>query len=98
MIDGTYRIELDTPLGHKSGMLTMRTEGEAVFAEIDAPLIGEQSVEGRMEGNGFAAEGTFKLRFVGKVTYNLHGMVEGDDLTITIDSSKGAFELKGKRV
>ena len=47
--------------------------------------------------NGFHAEGAFKLKFVGEITYDLHGTVDGDDPTITIDSSKGALELTGKR-
>ena len=98
MIDGTYNFDIDTPLGRKPGTLTMRTEGSAVFADIDAPVIGKQHVEGQAEGDSFTAEGTFKLLLVGKVTYSLRGKVVNDDLSIEINSSKGDLILTGTRV
>ena len=77
----------------------MRTEGDTIFADIDAPLIGKQQLEGHLEEDGsFTAEGTFKLKLIGKVKYTLRGEVVGDDLHISIDSSKGKLEVEGKRV
>lgn len=98
MIDGTYAIEADTPLGHKSGTVTLTTSGDVAHAEIDAPILGKQQVEGKLEGDGFSAEGTFKLGFFGTIDYTLKCVVEGDKLDIDIDSSKGAFKFSGARV
>ena len=97
MVDGTYTIHIDTPFGKKPGTVNLRTQGDTVFADIDAPVIGKQSTEGKVDGDTFTAEGTFKLRLVGKVTYSLRGEVSGDDLNIVIDSSKGNYELSGVR-
>ena len=84
MIDGTYQVEIDAPLGRKTGLVVIRTDGGAAIADIDAPFIGKQ--------------GTFKLKLVGKVSYALDGQVIGDELHISIDSSKGSFELTGARI
>ena len=97
MIDGKYNINIDTPFGRKPGTVALRTEGEKVIANIDAPVVGKLQTEGRLEGDGFAAEGTFKLKLVGNVTYSLHGTVVDDNLKISINSSKGKFELAGTR-
>ena len=98
MIDGTYRFEVDVPFGRKNGTVTLRTEGDAVFADIDAPVIGKQHVEGHAEGDKFKARGSGKFKFVGKVDYTLEGEVVGDKLHIRAESSKGAFEFEGVRV
>ena len=99
MIDGTYEIQIDSPMGRKPGSIALRTDGDTAIGEIDAPVIGKQRVEGQLEGeNGFRAQGTFKLLFVGKIEYTLHGEVDGDVLNIAIKSSKGDFDIAGNRV
>lgn len=98
MIDGTYRIEFDTPLGRKEGTVVLRTDGDVVFADIDAPLLGKQHGEGHVDGDTFTAEGSGKIKLVGKVNYALKGEVEGPDLHVDIQSSKGDFKLEGTRI
>lgn len=97
MIDGTYNIRVDVPFGRKDGTIVLRTEGDAVFADIDAPLVGKQHIEGSVEGDTFAAQGSTKIKLVGTVDYTLKGEVSGDDLCINIDSSKGEIKLEGHR-
>ena len=98
MIDGTYKLDVNSPLGRQQGMATLRTQGDTVVADIDAPIIGKQHTEGRVDGNSFTASGSFKVLFVGKIDYSLHGSVEGDAIHIDIKSSKGDFSLEGTRV
>ena len=98
MIDGTYSIEVDSTLGRKRGTVSIHTEGDRAIADIDAPVIGKRRVEGRAEGDAFAASGTLKLKLMGEIAYTLQGRVVGDDLHITIDSDKGRFDLSGTRV
>ena len=97
MIDGTYNIALDTPLGHKSGTVTIRTAGETAVADIDAPMIGKQRIEGRVDGDAFSAQGSLKIMLVGKVDYTLKGTVIDDYLRVDIQTNKGAFTLEGIR-
>ena len=98
MIDGTYKIQVDVPFGRKEGTVVLRTEGDAVFADIDAPIVGKRHVEGKAAGDAFTAEGSGKVKLVGKIDYTLEGEVAGDDLRIDIHSSKGEFKLAGVRV
>ena len=98
MIDGTYKVHIDVPFGRKEGTVVLRTEGDAVLADIDAPVVGKQHVEGKADGDAFTAEGSGKIKLVGKIDYALKGEVSGDDLHIDIRSNKGEFQLEGVRV
>ena len=42
MIDGAYKIEVQVLLGKKEGLVVLVTEGDVVYADIDAPIIGKQ--------------------------------------------------------
>ena len=97
MIDGTYKIEVDVPFGRKSGTVILRTQGDVAVADSDAPIVVKQHVEGRAEGDTFAAQGSGKIPLVGKIDYTLDGEVSGDNLIINIQSNKGEFQLRGIR-
>ena len=97
MIDGTYKIKVDVPFGRKDGTVILRTDGDVVTADIDAPVVGKQHVEGHAEGDTFTAQGSGKIKLMGKIDYSLKGKVSGDKLSIDIDSNKGEFKLEGVR-
>lgn len=97
MIDGIYKIEVSTPLGTKPGTVSICTSGDVAEADIDAPIVGKQHVQGQVSGDSFKAQGVFKLGLLGKVSYSLQGVVDGDKISIAIDSSKGTFNLSGVR-
>lgn len=98
MLDGTYKIKVDVPFGRKDGTISLRTEGDTVIADIDAPLVGKQHLEGRAEGNTFTAEGSKKIKLMGAIDYTLKGEVDGDALHIYIKTNKGDAQLEGIRV
>ncbi len=98
MIDGTYKIKVDVPFGRKEGTVVLRTEGDVLYADIDAPLIGKQCVQGHAEGDTFTAQGSGKIKLIGQVDYTLKGEVSGDNLHIDVQSNKGELELNGTRV
>lgn len=97
MIDGTYKIQVKVLLGTKEGTVVLRTEGTTVFADIDAPIVGQAQLEGTADGDTFAAEGSGKIKIVGKVDYTIKGEVAGDALHIDIHSNKGDYVLEGTR-
>ena len=97
MIDGKYNIEVDVPFGRKEGTVDLRTEGDTAIADIDAPIVGEQHVEGRAEGDTFTAQGSGKIKIMGRIDYTLRGEVVGDKLHIIIESNQGQFSLEGVR-
>ena len=98
MLDGTYRIKVDTPLGSKNGTVILRTEGNTVFANVDAPIVGKQTARGHADGDTFTGQGSMKIMLVGAVNYTLSGNVSGNDLVVRIQSNKGTFTLRGTRV
>lgn len=98
MIDGTYKFEIDAPFGRKDGTVVLRTEGNTVYADIDAPIIGKRHAEGVAEGDTFTTRGSGKITLMGKIDYTLRGKVTGDNLHIDVQSNKGDFELEGIRV
>ena len=98
MIDGTYNVDIDSPIGRKQGTAILRAEGDKLIADIDMPVIKKQHFEGQVEGDKFSADGMIKLFLLGEITYSLRGEVVGDEMRATLDSSKGTFELAGKRV
>ena len=99
MIDGTYEFEIDTPMGRQSGRIGLRAEGDRAIADLDAPIIGKQHVEGQLEGdNGFSAQGSFSVFLMGTIDYTLSGSVDGDVLHASIKSSKADFDIDGHRV
>ncbi len=97
MIDGTYNMMVNTPLGPQPATATLRSNGDTYTGDIDAPVIGEQHIEGPVKDDVFTAEGSFELLLIGEIVYKLTGKLEGDKLHITIDSNKVSLELEGTR-
>ena len=98
MIDGKYKFEVGVPFGRKEGTIVLRTEGDAAFADIDAPVIGKNHMEGQVDGDTFTAQGSSKIKFMGNVEFTAVGTVSGDNLHVDIKSNKGDFVIEGVRV
>ena len=98
MIDGTYKIKIDVLFGRQEGWVVLRTEGDTMFADIDAPVVGKQHVKGKAEGDTFTAKGSGGVFLLGKIDFDISGEVSGDDLHLDIHSSKGDIKLDGTRV
>ena len=98
MIDGTYTMGVDVPFGPKDCTVVLRTEGSVVYAEIDAQIFGKTQMEGQAEGDTFIAQGSRKVKLMGKIDYTLKGEVSGDNIRIDIRTNKGPLLLEGVRV
>ena len=98
MIDGTYLVEVDTPLGRKSGMLVMSTKGNKLEAQVDAPIIGKQQAFGKVDGQNFSVSGAVKVLLKGEITYSVEGTVSDGLLIATLKSSKGDLQMVGARL
>jgi hypothetical protein len=98
MIDGTYRLEVNTPLGRKTTFVTLATQGDRIHAGVDAPIIGAQRATGKLVGDKFAIEGSLKVPLFGTIIYTVVGKVVGDTLLVIIETNKGDFEFTGVRV
>ena len=97
MVDGTYSVEIESPVGRMTGRATIRTEGNKAFVKVSAPVIGRRTARGRVDGNKFSVQGSIMVFLVGRVTYSLDGEVIGDDIHIYAKSNRGDYEITGTR-
>lgn len=98
MIDGTYALEVDTPLGRKSGTIELITKGDELRANLNAPIVGERHGKGKVDGNMFTTGGSAKIPLLGTFEYTVQGEVMDDILSATLHTSKGDFNVVGVRV
>ena len=98
MLDGTYAFEVNTPLGSKTGKISLAQQGDRVKVAIDAPVLGKKTLEGTADGDSFAVEGVWKLLMFGKVEYSVKGTLYGDDLALDVHTSKGSTKAVGVRI
>ena len=96
-VDGTYNIELETPMGNRPGKLTLKADGGSLSGSMVTEQ-GEQSFEGgTTSGDDFSfpiqlntAMGSFNLTF--------KGTTSGDAISGQVDTGTyGSFPFKGIR-
>lgn len=98
MLDGTYAIEADSPLGRKSGTVTIVSNGDKVDFDLDVPIIGKQHAVGTASSDSFEVKGVVRVMLLGKVECEVSGSVQGDDLQATVHTKKGNLPIVGVRI
>lgn len=97
-VDGTFNIEVETPMGNRPGKLTLKADGDSLSGTYDGGMGGEQAFSGgTVSGDEVAwtisvsgPMGQMKLEFKAKVT--------GDDISGQVQlGSFGSGTFKGKR-
>ena len=97
-VDGTYEVEIDTPIGAQSAKLTLKTDGSSLSGSIDSPL-GAQDFSGGSVSGDDISWGMEINSPMGKMNLEYKGKVTGDDITGEIKMGDfGTSSLKGKRV
>jgi hypothetical protein len=95
-IDGTYKIEIDTPMGKQESTLILKTDGEKLTGTGES-MMGKNDFTGTAKGDSFnfavnmtSPMGDMKLEFSGKVT--------GSDIAGEIKMGDfGSSPFKGKK-
>ena len=97
-VDGTYNVEVNTPMGTQSMKLTLKADGDALSGSVDSAMGGLREFSGgTVNGDEVAwgmeisgPMGNMKLEYKGKVTGDeIAGEVKAGDL--------GTFAFKGSR-
>jgi hypothetical protein len=96
-IDGTYNLELDTPMGKRTSKLTLKTDGKSLSG-THSDEMGEQSfTDGSVSGDDF----TFSTKVsspMGEFQLGFKGTVSGDSVTGEVQAGEfGSFPFKGTR-
>jgi hypothetical protein len=96
-IDGTYKIEIDTPMGKQEATLTFKTAGNVVNGTAES-MMGKNDFIGKVDGDTvtFSMDvnspmGQMKLDYTGKVT--------GSDIAGEVKAGNfGSSPFKGKKI
>jgi hypothetical protein len=97
-VDGTYNVEINTPMGKRTSKLTLKAEGTALSGSMAADQGTQAFTGGTVNGDAvaWAAEvsgpmGRMKLEYSGKVT--------GNEISGTVKLGNfGTAPFKGTRV
>jgi len=96
-VDGTYNIEIETPMGNRPSQLTLECEGNSLTG-YHSDEMGTQTFEGgTVNGNDFS----FSLVMtspIGDLNLTFTGTVVGDAVSGQVQAGTvGAFPFKGTR-
>jgi hypothetical protein len=96
-VDGTYNIEMNTPMGARPGTLTLKTDGDSLSGTFSGGQ-GEQSFQ---DGTVAGEEVAWSIQMsgpMGEMKLDFKGTVSGDDISGQVQlGSFGSATFKGTR-
>ena len=92
MLEGTYVVLAQTPVGSKRGEVTFSHGVNGALRALNIALSGA-----RAECDFFELSGTISHVLMGKAPFTCTGSVEGDRLTATARSGSISISLSGMR-
>ena len=97
-VDGTYNIEINTPMGNQTVKLTLKADGDSLSGSSSGQQ-GEQSFDGgTVSGN----EATWTIQVsgqMGQMKLDFKATVTGDEISGQVQlGSFGSANFKGTRV
>jgi hypothetical protein len=96
-VDGTYQIEVDTPMGKMEEKLFFKTEGNVLTGKVESQM-GAHDFTGKVDGHKFNWESEIEGP-MGKMQLTFIGEVNGDNISGDIKvAGFGSSPFKGKRV
>lgn len=96
-IDGTYNIEMNTPMGAQSAKLTLKSDGGSLSGSVSGAQ-GEQSFSGGTVSGDDAAWTIEVSGPMGQVKLEFKGTVSGDEISGTVQlGTFGSADFKGTR-
>ena len=97
-IDGTYNVEVDSPMGKQASKLTLKTDGNALSGSMDVPMGGMKEFSG---GTVNGDEITWSMELdspMGKMNLEHKAKVTGDEISGEVKAGNfGTMPFKGKR-
>ena len=96
MIDGAYKIQMDSPVGVKEGTAVLITSGEKLTGSLTAMGVQIDIENGKVTDNSFTFGGKLES-FVGPVIFAVGGSVEGDTIQGIAHIANRDFVFTGTR-
>jgi len=97
-VDGTYNIEIDTPIGKQTASLVIKADGYALSGSVEAEMGGLNEFSGGTV-NGDEVAWAMELDSpMGKINLEYKGKVTGDEISGEVKAGNfGTSPFKGKR-
>lgn len=96
-VDGTYNVEIDTPMGKQESKLTLKTDGDALSGTMESPMGTQEFSGGKVSGD----EVSWEMEItgpMGKMNLECKLKVSGDDISGEVRAGDfGSSPLRGKR-
>jgi len=97
-VDGTYNIEINTPMGNQNAKLTLKADGDSLSGGLSGQQ-GDQSFDG---GTVSGDEATWTIQVsgpMGQMKLDFKATVSGDEISGQVQlGSFGSADFKGTRV
>jgi hypothetical protein len=96
-IDGTYSIQIDTPMGAQTAALTLKTDGNILSGSAASGMGESEFTDGTIDGENIAWRMNINSPF-GEMTLEFKGNISGDDISgeVTIGNF-GTSPFRGSR-
>ena len=96
-VDGTYNVEMETPMGKQPGKLTLKTDGNSLSGTFSGAQ-GEQSFSGGTVSGDDVAWSISMSGAMGQIQLDFKGTVTGDEISGQVQlGSYGSATFKGTR-
>ena len=96
-VDGTYKIEIDTPMGKMEETFVFKTKGSILTGKAESQM-GQSDINGKVTGNRFSWENDVESP-MGNMHLTITGEVTGDNISGEVKAGDfGSSPFKGKRV
>jgi hypothetical protein len=97
-IDGTYNIQIDTPMGTQTATLTLKTDGNALSGSMSSGMVGTSEFSGgTVDGDNI----TWRMKIdtpMGEMDLEYKGKISGDDISGEVAiGSFGTSPFRGNR-
>jgi hypothetical protein len=98
-VDGTYNIDISTPMGSRSAKITLKADGEALSGSITGEgYEGKDFDGGKVSGNDVSWAVTIPSPMGGDIALSFSGAVNGDEISGDVQLGPyGTSAFKGAR-
>ncbi len=97
-IDGTFNLEINSPMGTRTATVTMKSEGNSLSGTFTDEQGETPLKDGSITGEGFSFTVDITTP-MGSIGLNFTGAVSGDSISGQVQSEQmGSFPYKGARM
>lgn len=97
MITGTYQVSMKLNGTEQRGTLVLKEDDGRLSGTLKTRDVTSSFSGGRVNGSRFSFSGAIQ-KFIMTIRYTANGMLDGDDLTIGVQTKYGTFTITGMRI